>query len=80
MKNVTITLDDGVAHWARIEAARRETSVSRMVGEMLAEKMRAEASYSAAMDLFFAIQPSVLSEPGESYPSRDELHERPGIR
>jgi hypothetical protein len=40
MKNVTIVLDERVADWARIEAAKRRTSVSRMVGEMLAEKMR----------------------------------------
>ena len=40
MKNVTVTMEDSVADWARMEAARRNTSVSRLVGEMLAEKMR----------------------------------------
>ena len=39
MKNVTITVDEAVLEWARVEAARRGSSVSRMVGEMLAEKM-----------------------------------------
>ena len=52
MKNVTITVDEEVARWARIEAAKRESSVSRMVGGMLAERMRAETAYEAAMDLF----------------------------
>jgi hypothetical protein len=33
VKNVTILLDEPVADWARIEAAKRRTSVSRMVGE-----------------------------------------------
>lgn len=37
MRNVTITLDEEVARWVRIEAAKRETSVSRLVGEMLRE-------------------------------------------
>ena len=37
MKNVTVTMEDSVADWARMEAARRNTSVSRLVGEMLAE-------------------------------------------
>ena len=37
MKNLTITVDDGVLEWARIEAARRGTSVSRMVGDFMAE-------------------------------------------
>lgn len=49
MKNVTVTMDEGVADWARMEAARRNTSVSRLVGEMLAEKMRRDQSYERAM-------------------------------
>lgn len=49
MKNVTITMDDAVADWARIEAAKRNTSVSRLVGEMLAEKMRHDDAYEVAM-------------------------------
>ena len=80
MKNVTITVDEEVARWARIEAAKRETSVSRMVGGMLAERMRAETAYEAAKDLFLAIKPAVLSEPEESYPPRNELYDRPGLR
>ncbi|WP_376695235.1 hypothetical protein [Wenzhouxiangella sp. EGI_FJ10305] len=50
MKNVTITLDPETARWARMEAARRNTSVSRLVGEMLAEyrqrKSRIEQAWS----------------------------------
>lgn len=80
MKNVTITVDEDVARWARIEAAKRETSVSRMVGEMLAENMKAETAYEVAMDLFLAIRPTILTEPGESYPRRDELHDRADLR
>jgi plasmid stability protein len=38
MKNVTITLDEEVARWARILAAEHNKSVSRLVGEMLREK------------------------------------------
>jgi hypothetical protein len=49
MKNVTITMEDSVAEWARLEAARRNTSVSRLVGEMLAEKMRHDDAYERAM-------------------------------
>jgi hypothetical protein len=49
MKNVTITMEDSAADWARIEAARRNTSVSRLVGELVAEKMRCTDNYSRAM-------------------------------
>ncbi|MCD2512960.1 DUF6364 family protein [Comamonas endophytica] len=48
MKNVTITVDDNVLEWARIEAARRGTSVSRMVGDFLAEMQRREDAYERA--------------------------------
>lgn len=49
MKNVTVTMDDAVADWARVEAAKRNTSVSRLIGEMLAEKMRRTDAYERAM-------------------------------
>ena len=48
MKNVTITMDDAVADWVRIEAAKRNTSVSRLVGEMLLETMQREDAYARA--------------------------------
>jgi hypothetical protein len=49
MKNVTVTMEDQVADWARMEAARRNTSVSRLIGELLAEKMRHDDAYERAM-------------------------------
>lgn len=48
MKNLTITVEDTVLEWARIEAARRGTSVSRMVGDFLAEMQRREDAYERA--------------------------------
>ncbi len=39
MKNVTILLDEETVRWARIHAAEHNTSVSRLVGELLREKM-----------------------------------------
>lgn len=48
MKNVTITVDDPVLEWARIEAARRGSSVSRMVGDFLGEMQRREDAYERA--------------------------------
>jgi len=48
MKNLTITVEDSVLEWARIEAARRGTSVSRMVGDFMAEMMQREDAYERA--------------------------------
>jgi hypothetical protein len=39
LRNVTVTLEEEVAQWARIEAAKRDTSVSRLLGELLKERM-----------------------------------------
>jgi hypothetical protein len=80
MKNVTITLDEEVARWARIRAAERNTSVSRLVGEMLRERMRREGDYRAAMRRYLEREPVVLSEPGARYPRREELHDRTDLR
>lgn len=48
MKNLTITVEDSVLEWARVEAARRGTSVSRMVGDFMAELMQREDAYERA--------------------------------
>ena len=80
MKNVTITLDEDVALWTRVEAAKRETSVSRLVGEMLRERMRSEDAYEEARRQFFAVKPRSLRSSDAPLPSRDEIHDRSGLR
>jgi hypothetical protein len=75
MKNVTIVVDEKVADWARIEAAKRRTSVSRMVGEMLAEKMRQEDAYEKAMNQFLSFKPEKLRRSAkDKLPLRGELY------
>lgn len=76
MKNVTITLDEDVARWARVRAAELDTSVSRMLGELLREHMRREFSYDTQMQQYLAREPQPLSTAGDRYPTRDELHDR----
>ena len=76
MKNVTITLDEEVARWARVQAAEHNTSVSRLVGEMLREKMLAEKSYQMAMDQYLSQPPRELKDPAAKYPTREELYGR----
>lgn len=79
MKNVTITLDEETARWARVEAARRSTSMSRLVGAVLREHMRGEERYTAAMECFLSRPPRQFTG-GERYPRREELHERADLR
>jgi hypothetical protein len=80
MKNVTITLDEEVARWARIMAAKENTSVSRLVGEMLREKMLEEQNYQIAMQLYLSQSPKVLKSQGEKLPGREALYDRKGLR
>lgn len=75
-KNVTIVLDQEAARWVRVEAARKDTSVSRYVGELVErERARAEG-YASAMEQFLSRAPRVLTDEARRYPSRAELHER----
>lgn len=80
MKNVTITLDERTAAWVRVYAARHNTSVSRIVGEMLRHRMKEARAYDEAMRRFLSRKPVRLSKPGTSYPTRDEAHDRSGLR
>ena len=75
MKNVTVTMDDAVADWVRVEAARRNTSVSKLVGEMLAEKMRHDDAYDRAMNEWLSRDRTWTSD-GSAYPKREETHDR----
>ena len=76
VRNITIVLPDEVARWARIWAAENDTSVSQMLGSFLKAKMDGERNYAQAMDSFLKKKPTRLKKQGESYPSRDTLHER----
>ncbi len=73
MKNVTVTMEESVADWARMEAARRNTSVSRLVGELLAEKMRHDDAYERAMNEWLQRDLRFVSD-GSPYPKRDEIY------
>lgn len=81
-KNVTITLDEETARWARIEAARHDTSVSRYVGELLREKMEEGDAYRSARQRFLDRGPYLEPKEGRTLPRRDEVHDRrpPGGR
>jgi len=80
MKNVTITLDEQAAAWARVRAAESEMSLSRFVGEMIHKQMRHSRTYEAAMRAALAQKPLDLKGPWKPYPKREELYDRPVLR
>jgi hypothetical protein len=80
MKNVTITLDERVARWARLRAAELNTSVSRLVGQMLGDMMKQERGYDRARRTYLEADAKAISKTGERYPTRNELHDRDRLR
>jgi hypothetical protein len=80
LKNVTVTLDGETARWARMEAARRDTSVSRLLGDLLRREMLGQEAYETAMKRYLAQASAVHRDPPAPLPGRDELHDRSRLR
>jgi hypothetical protein len=80
MKNVTVKLSDEAADWIRVHAAERRTSVSRLLSDMIEERMRSASQYEAARLRFKNRVLRPLKGPDEEYPKREELYDRPRIR
>jgi hypothetical protein len=80
MRNVTVSMEEEVARWARIAAAERELSLSRFVGVLLRERMDRDRAYELAMKRTFSRAPTPLKAPGDRYPTREEIHDRPRVR
>jgi Spy/CpxP family protein refolding chaperone len=78
LRNVTVTLEEKVAQWARIEAARQDTSVSRLLADILKERMREKDSYDRAMREALARKPFLKTD--GRYLSREEVHDRTRLR
>ncbi len=78
-RNVTITLDEATARWARVEAARRDTSLSEFIASVLREEMREEEKYVRAMEDYLMRAAVPLKRRGR-YPRRQSLHERTRLR
>jgi plasmid stability protein len=76
VRNVTISLDDETALWARMEAARHDTSVSRFVGDVLRQQMHDSADYERARQAYGGRSAAAISSGSGAYPRRDALHSR----
>jgi hypothetical protein len=74
MKNVTITLDERVAAWARVQAAQAGMSLSRFVGELIHGQMRHSREYEEAMRAALALKPIKFAS---RRLTRDELYALP---
>ena len=74
-KNITIKISAEAAHWARMRAAELNTSVSRLVGEMLERQMRQTDEYWRAYEHWKQLR-YVGTESAVQRMTREETHER----
>lgn len=92
MRNVTISLDDETARWARVRAAQCDKSLSRYVAELLSRERHrepeapptdgpvdvTEPEYQAAMKRYLS---GPLFDLGiDPRPTREELYDRAVFR
>jgi hypothetical protein len=75
MKNITIKIEDDVAHWSKAWAAEHNTSVSQILGDLLRQMKKQKTGYAKAMQQFLDVEPQPLKT-SDRYPLRDDLHER----
>jgi hypothetical protein len=82
MKNVTITLNEGVAQWARVEAAKAGKSLSRWIGDHLQAEMRkpVPATPEQMTALLSAIEAAQTPGISANLPPREELYDRESLR
>ncbi len=74
-RNITIRISDDLAYWARRRAAEENTSVSRMVSEMLERQMRQTDEYWQAYEHWKQRRPRAAKGAAIRM-SREEVHER----
>lgn len=74
LKNVTITLSEDAALWARKKAAEENISVSRLVGNMIETQMRQSDEYWAAYRQWKELEPVALD--AKNRLTRDQAHAR----
>ena len=73
--NITIRIDDGLAHEAKVLAAKRGTSLSRLIAEELKSIVASEEAYQVARA--GALRDIQEAPPlGYSAVDRNSLHER----
>ena len=75
-----MALDEETARWVRVEAARRDMSVSSLLAEVLRDQMRAGEGYDAAMTAYLSRPATNLRKRRVRYPTRDAVHDRADLR
>lgn len=73
-------MDDDLAQWVRVCAAKRDVSVSKLIAELLAELREREPQYDTSMHSYLSRASQRTWASDGVYPSRDALHDRDRLR
>lgn len=76
MKNITVSVDDETYRRARVKAAERDTSVSALVRQFLAELAGTESETERLKREERAIREEIRTFRATDRLTRDSLHER----
>ena len=66
--------------WSPYSLAMGNDTIGFDEEEMPREHMLSQEAYEAARRHFFTVEPQPLCEDDHPLPSREELHDRPGLR
>lgn len=75
-RNITVQLDEATLRKARVAAARRGSSISRLVADQIDVLARQDEDYERAMQDALAELERGYDLGGGPYPARDALYDR----
>jgi len=75
MKNITLSIDDGIYHQVRIKAAQKRSSVSRLVAEYLEQIVAEDDEQVNAREKMKVLFERNLGNEYKVTMTRDEMHE-----
>lgn len=75
-RNITVQLDDATVRKARVAAAKRGSSISRLLAEQIDVLARQDDDYDRAMNDALAELELGYDLGGSPYPAREELYDR----
>jgi len=75
-RNVTVQLDGATIRKARVVAAKRGSSISRLLAEQIEELARQDDDYDRVMADALAELDRGYDLGGGPYPAREDVHER----
>ncbi len=75
-RNITVQLDEATIRKARVAAAKRGSSISRLLAEQIDVLARQDDDYDRAMNDALAELERGYDLGGGPYPARDEVYDR----